>query len=70
MVVENVLHAAPNALVNGYNIYNPDTGGPRGSFAMNNFANPVATTLLGDLGGGKRHRRRSPSKACPAQYLQ
>ncbi len=43
MVVKNVLHAAPNALVNGYNIYNPDTGGPRGSFAMNNFSNPVAT---------------------------
>lgn len=26
--VENLLHIAPNAFVNGYNIYNPDSGSP------------------------------------------
>lgn len=39
--LENVLHVAPNAIGNGYNIYNPDTGTMVGGFAMGNFANPV-----------------------------
>lgn len=39
--LENVLHVAPNAMGNGYNIYNPDTGTMLGAFAMSNFANPV-----------------------------
>jgi len=55
IVVKNILHAAPNALVNGYNIYNPDTGGPRGSFTMNNFSNR-RHDLLGDRSGGERPR--------------
>lgn len=40
--LENLLHAAPNAVANGYNIYNPDTGSQIGRFALNNFANPMA----------------------------
>jgi hypothetical protein len=67
MVVKNVLHAAPNALVNGYNIYNPDTGGPRGSFAMNNFANPVAL-LCSAIGAVENATAEQSAKAC-AQYL-
>ncbi|BBZ23997.1 MCE family protein [Mycolicibacter hiberniae] len=67
MVVKNVLHAAPNALVNGYNIYNPDTGGPRGSFAMNNFANPVAT-ICSAIAAVENVTAEASGKAC-AQYL-
>lgn len=67
MVVKNVLHAAPNALVNGYNIYNPDTGGPRGSFAMNNFANPVAT-ICSAIAAVENATAEASGKAC-AQYL-
>jgi len=66
-VVKNVLHAAPNALVNGYNIYNPDTGGPRGSFAMNNFANPVAV-ICSAIGAVENATSEESAKAC-AQYL-
>ncbi len=67
MVVKNVLHAAPNALVNGYNIYNPDTGGPRGSFAMNNFSNPV-TTVCSAIAAVENVTAEESGKAC-AQYL-
>jgi hypothetical protein len=38
--VENILHVAPNAIANGYNIYNPDAGSFVGSFVLNNFADP------------------------------
>jgi len=67
MVVKNILHAAPNALVNGYNIYNPDTGGPRGSFAMNNFANPVAT-ICSAIAAVENATAETSGKAC-AEYL-
>jgi phospholipid/cholesterol/gamma-HCH transport system substrate-binding protein len=67
MVVKNVLHAAPNALVNGYNIYNPDTGGPRGSFAMNNFSNPVAT-ICSAISAVENVTAEESGRAC-AQYL-
>lgn len=67
MVVKNVLHAAPNALVNGYNIYNPDTGGPRGSFAMNNFSNPVAT-ICSAISAVENVTAEESGTAC-AQYL-
>ena len=40
--LENLLHAAPNAVANGYNIYSPDSGSQVGRFALNNFANPTA----------------------------
>ena len=39
--LENVLHVAPNAFANAYNIYNPDTGSTIGRFVLNNFSNPV-----------------------------
>lgn len=41
MDIENILHVAPNAFANFYNIYNPDTGLSNGSFALSMFANPV-----------------------------
>lgn len=67
MTVKNVLHAAPTALANGYNIYNPDTGGPRGSFAMNNFANPV-TLICAAIGAVENVTAEASAKAC-AEYL-
>jgi phospholipid/cholesterol/gamma-HCH transport system substrate-binding protein len=41
MDIENILHVAPNAFANFYNIYNPDTGLNYGSFVVNNLANPT-----------------------------
>ncbi|MDT5340152.1 MAG: phospholipid/cholesterol/gamma-HCH transport system substrate-binding protein [Mycobacterium sp.] len=42
MDLENLLHAAPNALANAYDIYDPDSGSQIGRFALNNFSNPMA----------------------------
>ena len=39
--IEQVLHVAPNGLVNFYNIYNPAQGTVGGVLSMPNFANPV-----------------------------
>jgi phospholipid/cholesterol/gamma-HCH transport system substrate-binding protein len=41
MAVQNILHVTPNALANGYNDYDPDTGVIRGGFSLSNLANPV-----------------------------
>jgi phospholipid/cholesterol/gamma-HCH transport system substrate-binding protein len=41
MDIENILHAAPNAFANFYNIYNPDTGLNYGAFVFNSFSNPT-----------------------------
>jgi phospholipid/cholesterol/gamma-HCH transport system substrate-binding protein len=46
--IENVLHVAPNAFANFYNIYNPDTGMNSGVFTVNQLSNPsfaVCTAL-------------------------
>src|SRR5207344_1427354 len=39
--VENILHVAPTAFVNWYNIINPNIPGGIGSFIINNFSNPI-----------------------------
>jgi len=39
--LENILHVAPNAFVNAYNIFNPDTGSAVGQFVLNNMSSPV-----------------------------
>ncbi|BBU21329.1 virulence factor Mce [Mycobacterium xenopi RIVM700367] len=44
--LENILHAAPNALGNFFNDYNADTGTIVGGFGIMDFANPVASGLL------------------------
>jgi phospholipid/cholesterol/gamma-HCH transport system substrate-binding protein len=46
LALENVLHAAPNALANFYSDYNPDTGSVVGAFGIMNFANPVQSGLI------------------------
>jgi phospholipid/cholesterol/gamma-HCH transport system substrate-binding protein len=43
MSVENILHVAPNAFANFYNIYNPDTGGANGGFGINQMSSPTAS---------------------------
>lgn len=67
MVVKNILHAAPNALVNGYNIYNPDTGNPRGALVMNNFSDPVSL-ICSSIAAIENITAAESGKAC-SQYL-
>jgi phospholipid/cholesterol/gamma-HCH transport system substrate-binding protein len=65
--LENVLHVAPNALANAYNIYNPDTASVMGSFALTPFANPVAL-ICGAVGAIENITAPETAKLC-AQYL-
>ena len=41
MDLKNLLHVAPNAVGNSYNIYNPDIQSALGGFALHNFSNPL-----------------------------
>ncbi|WP_319448170.1 MULTISPECIES: MCE family protein [unclassified Mycobacterium] len=65
--VENLLHVTPNALANGYNIYNPDTGTTLGGFTLANFSNP-ATFICGAIGGVENVTAPETAKLC-SQYL-
>lgn len=67
MSLENVLHVAPNAFANGYNVYNPDMGDAVGAFAMANFANPVQLICSG-IGAVENVTSAETAKLC-AQYL-
>ncbi|HET6735564.1 MAG TPA: MCE family protein [Mycobacterium sp.] len=51
MVVEQILHVAPTALVNTYNMFDPRTGAPAGQFVVNNFSdtNGFVCTMLGAI---------------------
>jgi hypothetical protein len=65
--IENILHVAPNAFANGYNIYNPDTGSAIGSFVFNNFSNPVQL-FCGAIGAVANVTAPETGKLC-GQYL-
>ena len=65
--LQNILHVAPNAFANGYNIYNPDTGAVSGAFVLNNFANPVQF-ICSAIGGIANTTAPETAKLC-AQYL-
>lgn len=65
--VEQLLHVAPTAFANFYNIYNPDGGAPVASFALNGFANPVSL-VCGMIGAVKNSTGPETAKLC-AQYL-
>jgi virulence factor Mce-like protein len=65
--LENVLHTTPNALANGYNIYNPDTGTTMGGFTLANFSNP-AQFICGAIGGVENITAPETAKLCQ-QYL-
>jgi phospholipid/cholesterol/gamma-HCH transport system substrate-binding protein len=65
--LENVLHVTPNAIANGYNIYNPDTATQVGSFVINNFSDPVGF-ICGAIGAVANVTSPETSKLC-SQYL-
>lgn len=65
--LENVLHVAPTAFSNGYNIYNPNTGTDTGSFLVNNFSNPVGF-ICGAIGAIENVTATETGKLCE-QYL-
>lgn len=67
MVLKNVLHVAPNAIGNSYNIYNPDTGSGIGAFALANFANPVQV-VCSAIGAVSNATASETGKLCE-QYL-
>ena len=50
--LEQVLHTAPTALANQYNIFDPRTGGATGTFVFANLANPnlLLCGMLGAIG--------------------
>jgi len=65
--LENLLHIAPTAFANAYNIYNPDTGSPVGQFVLNNFSNPVEF-ICGAIGAVENTTAPETAKLC-SQYL-
>ena len=65
--LENVLHVAPNAIANGYNIYSPDVGSGVGAFALSNFSDPVSV-VCSAIAAVKNATASETSKLC-AQYL-
>ena len=65
--LRNILHVAPNAIANAYNIYNPDTHSQIGAFVLNNFSNPTAF-LCGAIGAVSDVTAPETAKLC-AQYL-
>ncbi|GAA2807408.1 MCE family protein [Mycolicibacterium pallens] len=65
--VEQLLHVAPNAFANYYNVYNPDTGDNIGSIVFNDFSNPVQF-ICGQLGAIENATAPETGKLC-AQYL-
>ena len=67
MSLENLLHVAPNALANGYNIYNPMTGTTAGAFSLPNTANPLQF-VCGAIGAVENVTAAESAKLC-AQYL-
>ena len=67
MDLQNILHVAPNAFANAYNIYNPDTGAVSGAFVLNNFANPVQF-ICSAIDGIANATAAETGKLC-AEYL-
>ncbi len=65
--LENILHVAPTAFANAYNILNPNVPGAIGTFILTNFSNPVQF-LCGAIGGIANVTASETSKLC-AQYL-
>ncbi|WP_085176109.1 MCE family protein [Mycolicibacterium iranicum] len=65
--VENILHAAPTALANTYNMYNPDAGTFVGSFVFQNFSNPVQFLCSG-IGAVENATAPETARLC-AEYL-
>ncbi|MGY4711633.1 MCE family protein [Mycolicibacterium sp. CBM1] len=67
MEIENILHIAPNALSNAYNIYNPVTGSAIGQFVFNNFSSPTEF-VCGAIGAIENTTAPETAKLCQ-EYL-
>ncbi|MCT1863204.1 mammalian cell entry protein [Dietzia sp. HMSC21D01] len=65
--VEGMLHVAPTAMSNFYNIYRPYQGTLHGILAMNQMANP-ANFLCGAIAGLANNTAESDAALC-AQYM-
>ncbi|OBK70771.1 MCE family protein [Mycobacterium sp. 1274761.0] len=65
--LENILHVAPTAFANAYNILNPNVPGGLGTFVFANFANPVAF-ICSAIGAIENVTASETGKLC-AQYL-
>jgi phospholipid/cholesterol/gamma-HCH transport system substrate-binding protein len=65
--IENLLHVAPNAIANGYNIYNPDSGSVTGTFVMSPFSN-LTNLFCGAIGAIENVTSSETGKLC-GQYL-
>ena len=67
MVLKNLLHVAPNAIGNAYNIYDPDTQSAMGGFALANFSNPISVVCTA-IGALENATSSETAKLC-SQYL-
>lgn len=67
MVLKNLLHVAPNAIANAYNIYNPDIQSALGGFALANFSNPLQVVCAA-IGAVDNATASETGKLC-SQYL-
>lgn len=65
--LKNLLHVAPNAIGNSYNIYNPDIQSALGGFALANFANPLQVVCAA-IGAIENATASETGKLC-SQYL-
>lgn len=65
--LEQLLHVAPNALANFYNIYQPAQGTLTGALAVTQFANPVQF-ICGAVQSASQLGAEESAKLC-AQYL-
>ena len=64
---EQVLHVTPTAFANAYNIYDPDTGSPRGGFSIPNLASPMQF-VCGMIGATQNTTAPETAKLC-SDYL-
>jgi virulence factor Mce-like protein len=67
MALKNLLHVAPNAIGNAYNIYNPDIQSALGGFALANFSNPLQVVCAA-IGAVQNVTASETGKLC-SQYL-
>lgn len=67
MVLKNLLHVAPNAIGNAYNIYDPDTQSAMGGFTLANFSNPISVVCTA-IGALENATSAETAKEC-SQYL-
>jgi phospholipid/cholesterol/gamma-HCH transport system substrate-binding protein len=65
--LEQVLHVTPTAFANAYNIFDPDTGTPRGGFSIPNLASPMQF-VCGMIGATQNTTAPETAKLCN-QYL-